>query len=310
MKKNIILFAFLTVIPYVMCWMFGFFFEEISIGQGDYQIEHHKLHKDVLIEVQGLYKHIDVEEYILGVLPSVVPANYDDEMLKVQAILVRTNLLKEMEENGTADGKDLSYTYLTVDEQIELFGKRNYEKQRKRFEKAVVATSGVVLRKEGNLIMALYHEVSIGETVSGQEILGEDISYLQSVESRKDVEAKHYMTVLEYDFDKIAELAGLKAQEEIVEVKIEESSEHGYVKKASVGGNIYSGEELAKLFELPSTNFYVEKLENQLRFVCLGKGSGLGLSQYGGNCMAIEGKTYEDIIKYYYQKVSIEQYKK
>ncbi len=310
MKKNIILFAFLTIVPYLMCWVFGLFFEQISIGQGDFQIEHHKMHKDVLIEVRGLYKHIDVEEYVLGVLPGVVPADYDDEMLKVQAVLVRTNLLKEMEEKGTTDAQDLSYTYLTVDEQIELFGKRNYERERKRFEKAVVNTSGLVLRKEGNLIMALYHEVSIGKTVSGKEILGEDISYLQSVDSGKDVEAKHYMTVVHYDFAKIEEIIGVKGQEGTVEVKVEESTEHGYVQKASVGGNIYSGEEMANLFQLPSTNFYVEKLEDGVRFVCLGKGSGLGLSQYGGNRMALEGKTFEEIIRYYYQKVSIEEYEK
>ncbi len=310
MKKNIILFVFLTIVPYLMCWVFGLFFEQIRIGQGDFQIEHHKMHKDVLIEVRGLYKHIDVEEYVLGVLPGVVPADYDDEMLKVQAILVRTNLLKEMEEKGTADAQDLAYTYLTVDEQIELFGKRNYERERKRFEKAVVSTSGLVLRNEGNLIMALYHEVSIGKTVSGKEILGEDISYLQSVDSGKDVEAKHYMTVVHYDFTKIEEITGVKGQEGTVEVKVEESTEHGYVVKASVGGTIYSGEEMAKLFQLPSTNFYVEKLEDGVRFVCLGKGSGLGLSQYGGNRMALQGKTFEEIIRYYYQKVSIEEYEK
>lgn len=310
MKKNIILFMFLTIVPYLMCWFFGLFFEQIKIGQGDYQIENHKMHKNVLIEIQGLYKHIDVEEYVLGVLPGVLPADYDDEMLKVQAILIRTNLLKEMEEKGTADAQDLSYTYLTVDEQIELFGKRNYERERKRFEKAVVSTSGLVLRKEGNLIMALYHEVSIGKTVSGKEILGEDISYLQSVDSGKDVEAKHYMTVLEYKYKQLQELAGVKKEEETVEVKIEESTEHGYVTKASVSGTIYSGEEMAKLFQLPSTNFYVEKLEDGVRFVCLGKGNGLGLSQYGGNRMALEGKTYEEIIRYYYKNVSIEECQK
>lgn len=359
MRKNCLLLVMLTIIPYALCALFSLFSDKIRIGQGDNQIENHLLNKNVLLEINGLYKSMDVEEYILGVLPGTIPADYDEEALKVQAILIRTNVLKEMEEKGTSDASDLSYDYLTVEERIALFGERNYERYEKRFEKAVVETAGQVLRREGSLIMALYHEVSIGKTMSAKEILGEDVAYLQSVDSSQDVEAKHYMNIVNYTWEELqtlsqkmrgevvdttlAEVAGENVSGEAetngsmqskgadnktldnatgkdggqekeaterkvarTEIKIEESTENGYVTKVSVDGTIYTGEELAKGFELASTNFYVEEIEGGLRFICLGKGNGLGVSQYGANWMALNGKKAKEIIRYYYGKVSLE----
>ena len=74
-------------------------------------------------------------------------------------------------------------------------------------------------------------------------------------------------------------------------------------------GIILAKNELAKGFGLASANFYVEEIDGGIRFVCLGKGNGLGVSQYGANRMAMDGKNMEEIIKYYLQKVSIENYR-
>lgn len=341
MRKNIMLFLFLTIIPYGLCLIFSLFCEEVRIGQGDKEVENHLMNKNVLIEINGLYKSMDVEEYLLGVLPGTIPADYDEETLKVQAILIRTNVLKEMEEKGSNDVADLSYDYLTVEERMAFFGKRNFKKYEKRFERAIVDTSGMVLRQEGTLIMALYHEVSIGKTISAKELLGEDVSYLQSVESNQDVEAKHYMNIVCYTWEELqALLSKMQGKEEEVHnsvspeeatgtgtenqegaaeksteaavknatIKVEESTENGYVMKVSVDGTIYTGEELMQGLQLTSTNFYVEEMEDGLRFVCLGKGSGMGVSQYGANRMALEGKNAEEIIRYYLKKVSLEKY--
>ena len=93
-----------------------------------------------------------------------------------------------------------------------------------------------------------------------------------------------------------------------IEIQITESTENGFVKKVKIADKEYTGEEVMKLLELPSLNFYVEEQENGIRFVCLGKGNNLGISQYGANCMAIEGKSMEEILQYYYQDVSLESY--
>lgn len=347
MKKHIFFILLIVFFPYIFCMLGSLFTDKLRPSQGDSRIEHNHLGKDVLIEINGLYKTMDVEEYVLGVLPGTISADYDIEALKVQAILIRTNVLKEMEEKGSSDASDLSYQYLSVEERKELFGKRNYKKYSDKFERAVVGTCGTVLRQENSLIMAMYHEVSIGKTASAKEIIGEDIAYLQSVESSQDVEAKHYMNVVSYTW---AELQELHKQENVVEtnkdkmkheikeeasseeaditepeidneeatteqqtviqdIQVTEASKNGFVKQLSVDGTVYTGEEAMEKYALCSTNFYVENTEDGIRFVCLGKGNCLGLSQYGANWMAIEGSNFEEIIRYYYQKISIEQFK-
>lgn len=323
MRKHILLILAFILFPYLFCIVASCFSSKFHIGQGDDTVEHHKLGKDVLIEINGLYKTMDVEEYVLGVLPGTISAEYDAEALKVQAILIRTNVLKEMQEKGSSDASDLSYQYLTLEKRRELFGERNFESYNKKYEKAVVATAGQVLRQEGNLIMALYHEVSIGKTASAAEVLGEEISYLQSVDSSQDVEAKHYMNEVIYTWEELQEIeqsAGAAQPVEgeqlaeaaqpapQVEIQVAEATENGFVKQLSVGGIIYTGEEAMEKYNLSSTNFYVEQQEKGVRFMCLGKGNCLGVSQYGANCMALEGKRAEEIIDYYYKKVTLEDY--
>ncbi len=330
MKKFILFLISIVLIPCVMTLLFALFNDEIQIGKSGNSLKNRQLGKNVLIEINGLYKSMDVEEFVLGILPGTIPADYDDETLKVQAVLIRTNVLKEMLEKNTEDAADLSYRYLTIEERIALWGERNYEKQERRFEKAVAQTAGKVIELEDSLIMALYHEVSIGKTASAGEILGEDISYLQSVESSQDVEAKHYMNMVSYTWQelkkrnskdreetsesgkevKIENMTSdnAKSQNEEITVSINESTENGFVKQLLVDGTTYTGDEAMKCFELASTNFYVEEIEGGIRFVCLGKGDCLGVSLYGANRMALEGSSMEDIIKYYYKGVSVVNY--
>ncbi len=380
MKKNFLFLVSMVIIPCIMCFVFSLFSDEIRIGKGGNTLESHYLGKEVLIEMNGLYKSMDVEEFVVGILPGTIPADYDMEALKVQAVLIRTNVLKEMQEKNTKDASDLSYRYLTIEERADIWGEQNYDKYEKRLETAVVKTAGKVIEQENSLIMALYHEVSIGRTASAKEILDEDISYLQSVQSSQDVEAKHYMNILPYTWEEFGKILGegsgtaVPAEEAVTEeqasseagvteapvpgaeaeaaqtppeagvtetpvpgaeaetaqtppetgepindvaevdekiaVTIEESTENGFVKKLSVDGNIYTGEEAMEKFGLFSTNFYVEEIEGGIRFICLGKGNCLGISQYGANYMALNGSSVEDIVKYYYKDVSLVDYKK
>lgn len=348
MKKIIVFLLIMIMVPLSLITITGLFSDRAGLGRGGYTLESRLLGKEIQIETEGLYKSIDVEEYVLGVLAGTISADYDIEALKVQAILVRTNVLKEMQEKNTTDAADLSYHYLTMEERIVLWGEQNYEKYEDYFERAVVDTAGKVIKQEDSLIMALYHEVSIGKTASAKEILGEEVSYLQSVDSSLDVEAKNYMNLVVYTWEELGQMLNKDTQENTaaegqttegqtaqdqtgeaapdpaqeqageavsnpaqesdgqkIPITVEESTENGFVKKVSVNGTGYTGEEAMELFSLASMNFYVEEVEGGIRFVCLGKGNCLGLSQYGANRMALDGKKAEEIIKYYYQGVSV-----
>lgn len=307
MRKYIWLIFSMLVIPCILCMVVCAVCPTLSIGQGERSIANCHMGRDVLVELDGLYKRMDVEEYTLGILAGVIPPDYDTEALKVQAVLVRTNLLKEMEEQGTKDAADLSFQYISVEERKAMWGQRNYDKYERRLEHAVVETAGKVLEKEGSLILACYHEVSIGKTASAKEILDEDISYLQSVESSWDVEAKHYMNLMNFTWEEVQSCMA-DNEKAPIEIKVEESTDNGFVKKIRIAEKEYTGQEAMELLGLPSLNFYVEEQEGGVRFVCLGKGNNLGVSQYGANCMAKEGKSLEDILQYYYQDVSLKTY--
>lgn len=318
MKKYIFEILFILFFPVGITLCVCIFSSQIYLGMGSSAIEDHLMGRSILLETKGLYKDVDVEEYVLGVMAGSIPPNYDMEALKVQAVLIRTNVLKEMEEENSADSADLSYTYYTSEERRELWGENKYGKYEKRMERAVALTAGEVLRYEDALIMAVYHEVSIGKTAGAKEILGEDISYLKSVDSSQDVEAKHYMNIVSYSKDELKELLNGNGNKEKteeneketgdIEIKIDETSKNGFVKKITVNGKTYSGEEAMELFSLPSLNFYVEEIGEDIRFVCLGKGNCMGVSLYGANYMAQNGSTMEDIISHYYQNVSLEPY--
>lgn len=283
---------------------------------GYMSVKDHLMGKRILLEINGLYKDMDVEEYVVGIMAGTSPADYNMEALKVQAILIRTNLLKEMEEKKTSDAKDLSYEYLTMEDRKALWGNRYYDENERRMEQAVSATAGQVIYYKDELIMALYHDVSIGKTLSAKEELGEDIPYLQSVESSQDVEAKNYMNIIELKQDDlkniVAEYTEEKkdenAQEDAIKISLEESTENGYVKKVKINGIDYTGEEVMNLFGLSSVNYYIEEMDDGIRFVCLGKGHSMGVSLYGANYMAENGATSKEIIQYYYKDIRIEKY--
>jgi stage II sporulation protein D len=297
-------------VPWGIVLTAGIFFDELQVGGGNNSLESQYMGKTIQIELQGLNKNIDIEEYVAGVLPGIISIDYNQEALKTQAVLVRTNVLKEMTEKNTSDAEDLSYHYMSVEERITLFGDRNYEKNERKIRQAVADTAGLVIEQEDSLIMALYHEVSIGKTASAEEVLGENVDYLQSVDSSQDVEAKHYMNMVVYTWEEVAERIGetTENQENKVEIAVVESTENGFVQQVSVEGNVMSGEEAMELFDLSSNNFYVEEVDGGVRFICLGKGNCLGVSQYGANCLANQGKSYEEIIHHYFQNVTIEKY--
>lgn len=306
MKKLLMLLLAMIAIPCGIVFGASRFLDGMVIGSGSDAIEKHYMGKNILIEINGLYKSIDVEEYVLGILPGTISPDYDEEALKTQAILIRTNVLKEMLEKNTSDAADLSYQYLTAEDRRELLGELHYEKNGRRFERAVAQTAGQVIVQADSLIMALYHEVSIGMTASAGEVMDEDISYLQSVDSAQDVEAKHYMNIVAYSWEELMERMGIG---EKAEITVTESTENGFVKQLTVDGNTMTGEEAVQCFGLSSTNFYVEETADGIRFICLGKGSCLGVSLYGANYLAQQGKSCEEIIKYYYKDVSVVKYK-
>ena len=224
-----------------------------------------------------------LKEHCIGLLAKEVTAAYEEEMLKVQAILVRTTVYKEVEELG----KEILNQ--------EGFGKVDDidASWYKKLENIWEETEGEVVMYQDKLALVPYHQVSNGKTRIGSEVLGsEDYPYLQMKECPKDVEADNQME------SKFINVKG---------AKVEAYDSAGYALNVTVGDEKINGESFRDTYGLASSCFELQEFENNTRVVTKGVGHGLGLSQYTANEMAKEGKNYKEILQFFYEGTEVKE---
>lgn len=264
--------------------------------------------KRVAISVNGEYQVMDAEEYIAGVLPDQIPMDYHPEALKAQAVIIRTKLYCLMGEDDRIDGEDLPFTYIPEEERKSLWGERYWNSYQELCKTIVETTRGQTLNYQGEYIEPLFHQVSIGTTIDAAEWGNQQAPYLKAAESGSDISAGDYMQIVVFSSEELEKRLGVsfdEARPMEERIAIVKKTEHGYVTQVQIGETKLTGEEIQERLDLHSTNFGLEVYEGQYRFVCLGKGHGMGLSQYGANVMAKEGKNYEEILKHYYTGVAL-----
>lgn len=246
---------------------------------------------------------IDIEEYIKGVAAKQISLESETETLKAQAVLARTMVVKAQEE-----GRQLPQS-MEAEELLELLGQKGFEEKYSSLEAAVADTKGEILVWQEKPAEVAYHAVSAGKTRGSQEV-----SYLKSVESSWDISSPDYLKVV---FLEKAEVAEKLQKENKLELKPEEipgniqitgRDESGYVTEVKIGEVSLTGEQMRNCLGLNSACFYIKEVEGQVRILTKGLGHGLGLSQYGANEMAKEGKDYKEILKYYYQGLEVKVY--
>ena len=256
-------------------------------------------------------KQMDMEVYLPMMLCREIPWDYEEEMLKAQAVLIRSSLYLRLE------NKELDQTELK--ENLENYKnnsqKEQYQMAYKRMEKAVNATKGQVISYQGEICSGVFHRVSAGQTREGSEVLQDTkMSFLKSVDSSQDIQSEdylhgHYFTE-EALKDRLLEIypdIELSDQPLTEQIVVEKRDSQEYVLEIRVGNLTVPGEEFRNNLELSSSNFTVQNLDGKIRFLCKGLGHGMGLSQYGGNELAKEGKTYEQILFTYFPDVILKK---
>lgn len=262
---------------------------------------------------------MDMRDYIIGAVAAEVPASYNDEAIKAQALAAVT-FAEYKKRNGTESGiqgADISddsskhQGYMTKEEMKEKWGDA-YDVYYKKIADAVDDVIDKVIVYDDEPIMAAYHAISSGKTESAENMWGEDIEYLVSTDSDWDTQSTRYkseviLTDEEIEnFMEFADNADFSTEKEDW-IKITEVSESGTVLEASVCGIELTGMEVRNLFSLRSPVFSVEYSDGEYVFTVSGYGHGVGMSQNGANSMAENGSTYEEIINHYYKGVTIAQ---
>ena len=251
---------------------------------------------------------LDAESYLTGILAKQIPLDYQDEAIKAQAVIARTSLTLALE----TEGQKLPDS-MAREEMLKLWGQEGFEKNFQRLEEAAKATKGEILLYGGKPIQPAFHAVSAGKTRSAKEALQrEDEPYLAGADSEMDIPSPDFLKVVfleQKEFaDKIKELCPEISEENILEsVTVPKRDSADYAVQVNIGEKTVTGEEFRNCLNLNSACFYLKEVEGKVRIVTKGLGHGLGLSQYGANELAKEGKTYREILQYYYKDSSIEK---
>lgn len=233
---------------------------------------------------------IPLSEYCIGIMAREIPATYEIEAQKAQAVLVRTQVCMAL--SGGADTV-LEEQYWTKKEMQDAWGIEKYSKYYKRLRRAWQETNGQVLTYQNELAKTPFCRSSNGSTRDGKEALGsEEYPYLKIVDCPLDIESKEQIQTITID-DMDAEVTGL--------------DKAGYVLNVRVGNDTISGEEFRNNYHLVSSCFSFQKYDGKLRITTRGIGHGLGLSQYTANQMAKEGKNMEEILAHFFEGTELKE---
>lgn len=278
---------------------------------------------DVYISKDKKIDNMDIEEYVVGVVAAEMPADFELEALKAQAVAARTYGLAHKEEFGAkknpkAFGGDVNDTvefqaFMYKEERLKLWPEKKREEYWNKLLKAVEETKGEVLSYEGSLVMAPYYfSTSSGRTEDAAEVFSTGQPYLKSVESKGEERSKKYITEVKYSYEEIVDIlnkynAKFQLQTKSLEkqIVIQERSKGGSVTRMKVGNEEITGSKFRSMLNLNSSNFEIKYNNKDISIICKGYGHGVGMSQWGADAMAKNGYNYKEILKHYYQGVDI-----
>ncbi len=306
---------FVFLLPYVCASLWGHVGEEtekLRQREGVPQAQEAAGY-EILVKYDWGVWALPLEEYLVYKLSTVMPQEYEKEALKAQAVLLRTEVVEALREEDT---KSLQISGGGMERWYETdTGSEAYLPWRQ----AVEETAGLYLCCEGEPIQASYFKLSNGQTRDAAEVWDTDTRpYLTGISCVQDKAARDYSSTVKvsrtnYVRTLQARLTGNFSQQEILEGAAVSYDSAGYVTKVSFSAENketqeIDGEEFRYLFDLPSASFEMEQEKTQVIFRVTGVGHGFGMSQYGANCMALNGETYDQILAEFFFRTELAKF--
>lgn len=256
-------------------------------------------HNTLIINVKEKNLHLDLEDYVVGVVAGEMPALFQDEALKAQAVAARSYVLsKEKDGNYEVSASTSDQVFLTSYELKEKW-QDDYDEYYNKILNAVKETTGEVLTKDNKILKAFYFSMSNGYTENSKDVFGEDLT--QSVESPFEASLSNFEIVKEFSKNELLEKLGV----DNLNIENQQISETKHTSSIIIGGKEFSGIEVRKLLNLRSTDFEIKQVGENFNIITRGYGHGVGMSQYGANELAKSGKSYKDILAYYYKNTRL-----
>lgn len=272
--------------------------------------------EDVAVSVlmdDGTVAEMTLDTYLTAVILREMPAKFEVEALKAQAVVARTYTLKRFGKKGKHDEADVCTKssccqgFYAVSDYIEDGGK---EENVQKIQKAVADTEGKVIVYRGELIDATYFSCSGGMTEDAYAVWGRDVPYLRATVSPGEENAKHYVDTVSIPVTEFAEKLDIDysdGQEISIDSVIYTAG--GGVDTAVICGTEIKGTTLRKKLDLYSTAMLMTVVGDGVTITTKGYGHRVGMSQYGANAMAGTGASWEEILLHYYTDTEIVTYK-
>jgi stage II sporulation protein D len=248
-----------------------------------------------------IVNHVDLDEYLYGVLPREVSPLWPEHALQAQAIAARTYALFHMVKRE----KEIYDVFSTTSSQV--YGGKGAEALKTKT--AVDLSHGLVLTHENRIALTLYHANSGGQTEGAYDVWGSTFPYLSGVKDEFSVLQPGYSWTHSFSSEDLQErmkMFGLPVNS-IVDIIPKERTESGRIKKLQIfqkRDSFYLTGNSFRLIvgasKIKSTHFNITHKDNNFIFEGNGYGHGVGMSQWGAYHMAKKGNDFKKILKFYY----------
>lgn len=270
----------------------------------------------VLDITTGKTEEISAEDYVVGAVCAEMPATFEKEALKAQAVAAHTYAERQKTKALIAPDPELCGAYFSNDSsrfqayftenQARQYYGENYDMYIKKIREAVAEVSGEVIVYNDEPIIAAFHSMSAGMTESAENVWGNTVEYLVPVDSKTDTSAPKFLEEKSFSEEEMKEclessFEGIKLGKEPEKwFGSEKLSDSQTVLTIEAGGVTVTGQQLRQALSLRSAAFEISYDDGEFTVTTKGYGHAVGMSQYGANSMAEEGKNYKEILEHYY----------
>ena len=265
-----------------------------------------KDNKKVSIKYKDKVVDLNLEDYVIGVVSCEMPASFNSEALKAMAIAARTFAMYKIKTNKnyklSTTTKD--QCYITKKQMKKNWG-NNYERNYNKIKNAVSDTENMYMTYKDKVIISFYFSISNGYTENCENVFSQKLDYLKSVDSSWDKEYSYKKKTVKFSEKDLLNKLGIKS-DGIKSIKIDRSKT-SRINKIVINNKSFKGTVFRKLLGLRSTDFDIKRKNGLVYISTLGYGHGVGMSQYGANAMAKKGYKYDEILKYYYTGIKINE---
>lgn len=267
----------------------------------------------------GVVENVELDQYLCHVVSAEMPADYELEALKAQAIVARTYTIykannKKHENADICDDSACCQAWVSKEDRLARWEESKRESNWQKIEQCVKETQGKIITYQNEPINAFFHANSGGTTELPVNVWGgSGFPYLQVVETAGEEGYTQYASETEFSNEELIKKLKTKYEDIQIdfgnneEIKILEYTDSNRVKTVKFGNHEISGVETRTIFGLRSANFEITKEADKIKFTVKGYGHGVGMSQTGADTMAKQGSTYEEIINHFYVGIEIKE---